>query len=317
MVRCPISPAVPAAPRNSSPLRISPAPDAVRQLDVDPVLDPLQGAASQLAQRGQVRGVVDQDGACRRASHLVRHRRPRATRAGCPRYPPGPTRCPPERAARRPPRGRRPCGLPAFSTRSSSSRDARSMPSSAAWSAGSGIRWRPMTCSRSGRRRPPARPGRRRRSRRSACSPVASETSAARRPLRMLGASTTTAGASSSLTMFETVAGDRPVTPRSRPGSSPPGPAGPAPDASGWLPAARPGTPEPAALRSQVVTYSPSGAPRRGRDPVLWVHEFIRRSRDTAVAVDAGRSGARARREGPRARLLREARTVPSKDLRH
>ena len=120
-----------------------PGADAVGELDVDAVLNPLQRTTSQLAQRGEVRGVVDRTGRRARRSisvgdgdaappgqdalgaHLARSRE--STGAGIPRRPPLTSAI----------------VLPAFSTRSSSSRAARSIPSSASWSAGSGIRCRP------------------------------------------------------------------------------------------------------------------------------------------------------------------------------
>ncbi len=87
------------------------------------------------------------------------------------------------------------------------------MPSSAAWSAGSGIRfWLTSSAvpavaiatrtSRSPNTAAPTSP-----------SEVTTETCTARRPLRMLGVSCTAPAASSSLTRLETVAAERPVTP--------------------------------------------------------------------------------------------------------
>ena len=234
---------------------------AVRRLDV------AAGPAPRVARRiaapptRQVRGVVQPDRGAQARLHRLRDRD--AAPPGQDRLGPHLARspCRPGQAARTPTAERSPMRAPARSTMSASSRAARSMPSSAWWSAGRGIRCWPSTCippsltATRTSRSPNAMPARSPRGPRARPAPPCGRCAcwgparaAARRPARGPG----------SRPSPRTGRWRRPA----RPGSSPPGPAPPAPDASGWRPGARSGTPEPAVLRSQVVTYSPFWAPR-------------------------------------------------------
>ena len=214
IVEWPISPGAPARPWNTSPPITRPPPDAVRGVDVDDVLPATRGPEPDLGERAEVGVVVDVD---RQPEPLAEHLGDGGAvpaRAACRAR--RSARCARRRARARRPRARAPpTGLASTESTISVSRSAaRSSPWSARWSGGSGMRCSAtIRCATS--------ESATRSDRVPKCMPATSPrlrarvTCWARRPERDVGAVCRTPALVSSLTMFDTVAGDSPVTPAS------------------------------------------------------------------------------------------------------
>ncbi len=224
--------------------------DAVGELDVGAVLDPLQRTASQLPESAEVGRVVHRDGRPQSARASRRRRRHRATRAGCSRSPP---------ARHAVDGGRDPdADGPHVGYRlarlldevvEQARRPLHALVGVVARRAGAGAGGRRRRAARSRWR--PARRGRRRRSRRAGCCrwrarrarPVArcgcSAPARRRRRRRAPGP------------CWRPWRGSVPSTRRSRPGSSRPARAAPRAPAAGWLHAGRPASRVPPAMDSR------------------------------------------------------------------